>query len=152
MRLGKHFPLLAAAIAGAALLVFAGCGGKPAMEPAARGALYSDAFKALQEIRGHTTRALDFPEYVLRLRDLDKTFEKLARNADAEARQKLDEAAAPWHAALDQWMAATQPGAGAIVADVMPLVREQWRIGWERARELKAEADTLAASAPAPAE
>jgi hypothetical protein len=129
-------------------LFYAGCGGDPPLPPEQRGAVYAEAFKALQEMRSHTMRAIDHGEYILRLRELDKTLGKLVKDAkaDDEVKKKLDHAWAPYRAALEQWNKFVRGELGPEIVDVMPILREQWKLGWERAVELKAESDSLTAA------
>lgn len=128
----------------AAVMFFPGCGGNPPLPPEQRDAMYAEAFKAFQEMRGHTNRAIDYPEYVLRLRELDNAIAKLLRERQAGdvEKKKLDYTCAPYRAALEQWNKFSQGQLGPEIADVLPILHEQWELGWERALELKSEITT----------
>jgi hypothetical protein len=138
----RLLPLIAFLLSAA---FFTGCGNPP-LSPEQRGAVYAEAFKAFQEIHGHTGgRVIEYTEYILHLRKLENTITKLLgkSKADDEVKKRLDHVCAPYRAAREQWdkYAATNT-----VVDIMPILREQWKLGWERALDLKSEIAALPAA------
>ncbi|AHF94374.1 hypothetical protein OPIT5_13615 [Opitutaceae bacterium TAV5] len=122
------------------------CGRAP-LEPAERLEVMKTVLREVQELRGDTNRAIELPEYVLKMQYMNAVIDKALKGADEETAAKMRYYAAPWNAALEIWTHFQGPP-----SELMPTLVEQWKIGAERVRELQNAIRELEAEAAAGAE